>query len=95
MTLPSYTSPYQLRVIFAKDLVSNDFLFVEIEDFPYLIQVCNVTEKCIKIKFIDSVPKKFTMDNNQIWMMKSKFFPIIEILKKEHIRDIKIESIHD
>lgn len=84
---------YNTMKIYASSLSSNDFLFVEIEEIPYLIQVCNVTEKCIRIKFIDIVPKKFTMNNDQVWMRKDRFFPIIEVLKKEHIRDIKIESI--
>lgn len=70
---------------------------LEIDSALYLFQITFSSQSCFRIKFTESIPPLKGVFGNQIWMTKSNFYNInvVEILTKEHIRDLKIESINE
>lgn len=95
-SLPSF---YYGKNRLIDEIKIDSFFLIEYKSVTYLSQITMITNKCIRIKFIESCPEIKGIVNNQIWINKNKFqdenysLQIIEILSKEHIRDLKIESI--
>jgi hypothetical protein len=94
--IKEFYSTEEEREIRVFQLVDGSFAFIELNSILYLTQVTFITGSCLRIKFIETSPNIEGLIENQIWIQKNKFhekFKIVEIIGKEHIRNLKIESI--
>lgn len=89
---------YRVDRQMSKKVSNGDFGILDIDSILYPFKITFISELCFRIKFIESIPPLKGIFDNQIWITKYKFdnmFNIIEILTKEHVRDLKIESINE